>query len=261
VPPIELPDDAKIVVVGEVPSTPQVLVDDSFVRDLLSAKDLVAELTISTDTHQQLSAKLLNDLTKAGSKLEQARQQLKAPFIEYGRKIDAAAATVAQQIAQVKSDLGGKMRAYQHQQEELAREAERKRVAELKRLEDQRRAEEAERQRLADEEAARIRAAAPKIKAVEFDLPSEEPTPTEQKIAQVQAAPAIVAPKPQGVRYDVTLKFEVHDVRDLPAEYVLPTPNMPKIRGLTAGWKEGQPLPVVPGVRFYEDRQFRGTGR
>jgi hypothetical protein len=259
---IQPPDEpAEIVVVGDVPSSPQVLVNNAFVRELTSAEELVDGLEILSENNLQLSANLFNNLTKAASKLEDARTTLKAPFIDYGRKIDAAAAAVAQRIAAVKSALNVKMRDFREKQAAIAREAEQKRQEELRRLEQQRLAEERERQRLADEEAARIRAAQPKIAAVELDLPPDEPTPVEQKIAEVQAAPAIVAPKPQGVRYDITLKFEVEDVSKLPDAYVTKSANLSKIRGLTAGYREGQPLPVVPGVRFFEDRQFRGTGR
>ena len=134
-------------------------------------------------------------------------------------------------------------------------------MAEIRRLEDQKRKEEAERKRLADEEAERIRAAAPKVEAMELDLPPEAPTPIEEKIAVAQAAPAIVAPKPQGARWKVSLKYSILKISDLPAEYQVISPNEPKIRGLTAGWTEGMPIPTLPGVRFYEDRQFQGTGR
>lgn len=258
---IDPPEPTSIIVSGDMPATPMVLVDTPFVRELMDAEQLVAGLQITNSTHQALSGKLLNDLTKAGTKLEQARKAIKEPFLEYGRKIDATAATVQRQIDAVKQQLSGKMRVFQIEQDRLAREAEEKRQAELRRLEQQRQAEERERQRLADEEAARIRAAAPKVQELDLDLPAPAPTAVEQQIAAVHAAPALVAPKPAGARWNVSLKFEVQDVTKLPTEFVIPTANLPKIRGLTAGWREGQPIPVLPGVRFYEDRQFQGTGR
>lgn len=252
-----------ITVVGVLPPTPVALVESSFVQRLEEASASATALMIADANSQQIAAALLNDLTKAASGLENARKTVKEPFLNYCRKIDDAAKTVDFRITEIKRTVSAKMRLYQDRLDAEAREAERKRAAELARLEEQRRREEADRLKAEADEAARVAALKkPAIEQLDLpDAPPPPPTAIEQKIAAVQAAPAVVAPKPVGVRWTVTLKFEVRDVLQLPVEYQIPTANMVKIRGLTAGWREGQPKPVLAGVLFYEEKQFQGTGR
>ena len=73
---------------------------------------------------------------------------------------------------------------------------------------------------------------------------------------------AVVAPKPQGIHYRTTLKFDVIDVTRLPANLVIVTPNDAEIRRVfTTGWKEGDAIPTVPGIVFTVDKQPVVSGR
>lgn len=257
---IETPSQ-EIVVVGTFPPAPLVLVDNAFVQRLGQTEDIAKELIVRDETTQARAAALLNELTKAGTQVDNARAKLNEPFLDFQRKINATARVVQARIDNLKAILGGKLNAFRAEEERRAAEIELARQAEMRRLEAQQFREEQARRRAAEAEAARIRAAQPKIVEMEFDAPSAL-TATEERINAVLAAPVPVATlKPAGVRWSVSLRFEVMDVGKLPPEYVIWTPNMQKIRGLCAGWREGAAMPMVAGIRFYEDRQVVGTGR
>ena len=260
---LELPANREVVVSArELPAGTLVLVDDSFVAHLNETEEITRTLIVRDDVTQTRAANLLNELTKAATQVEKTRKQLKQPFLDFGRKIDGAADTVVGRISTLKGLLSGKLTKFQMEEEAKARELERERQAEIRRLEEKARRDlEAERKRLADE-AEKIRASMPKVQEMDFEMPAAAaPTAVEARIAQMQATPAVVAAKPAGARWIVGLKFTVEDANKLPADYQIVTANLPKLRGLTAGWKEGQPIPSVPGCKFYEDRQFVGTGR
>lgn len=256
---IEAPSQ-EIVVVGNLPPAPLVLVDSNFVAHLGETEGIAKELIVRDET-QARAAALLNELTKAATQVDNARTKLNEPFLDFQRKINATARTVTARIDNLKAILSGKLTAFRQEEERKARELEQARQKEVRRLEFIRQREESEKRRAAEAEAARIRAAQPKVVEMEFDAPVAPPTQTELQIAAVQAAPVITAGRPSGVRWSVLLRAEVVDIGKLPAEYVIWTANMPKIRGLCAGWREGNPVPVVPGVKFVEDRQVVGTGR
>ena len=68
-------------------------------------------------------------------------------------------------------------------------------------------------------------------------------------------APAPVFVRPAGVTFRTTLKFEVTNLDALPKIYVTRTVNEVAIRSTCCtGWKEGMALPIVPGIRFYAQK-------
>lgn len=252
------------------PSKVLLLAGTNFITSLKSVEAQIASLKI-TDAHSnQEAATLMQRLTTAGSALESQRKTLKAPFIEMGNKIDAAAKAPAARIATAKQLLSNMQTAFAVEQQRLAREAEEKRQAELAALERQRVKE-------AEEEAARVaeleRQAAEIAKQAESSgttiLEDEEeppvappPTVVEQKIAQLQAAPAVVVPKAQGVRMKVTLEPVVTDVNALADIFITKSPKIQAIKGAyCVGWAEGQPIPVCPGVKFEVKREVQSTGK
>lgn len=60
----------------------------------------------------------------------------------------------------------------------------------------------------------------------------------------------------------VTLRPTVTDVHLLPSSLVIVTANEAEIQRLfCAGWREGSPLPTVPGIKFELHREPIATGR
>jgi vacuolar-type H+-ATPase subunit I/STV1 len=266
----DLPQEEPVssaIVVQSLAVQPLVLVDEGFIAHLESVEKQSAQLAVKDDATLQSAATILNEITKAVTQVNKQRLALKAPFKAKMDEIDTVAAQVTDRISKIRSVLDPRMLAYRAEQDRIAQEAEEKRLAEIARLQRIER-EQAEAKRKADEAAAElIRKAAEANKApppeeMSFESPPEEQTPVQKQIEQVKAA--VVAPpasKPVGVRWIVTCKFEVFDELQLPPEYQIVSANEVKIRGLTMGWKEGQKMPYLPGVRFYEDRKVAGTGR
>lgn len=167
------------------------------------------------------------------------------------------------------------------------RRREQERLAELARLEKIQREEREAAQRQADaiaakilqEQAERDQQAAKEtldldaVHPVELppapeDLDTADPvappvelTPTEKAIQAlkypVATPPApIVAPKIQGVAFRSTLEIVSTDNGLLPDAFVTRMANMQALRAAyVTGWKEGQALPVCPGVVFRVKRE------
>ncbi len=253
---------------------PVVLADSRFLETLAQVEAQVAALAINDDAGAQAAADIQIRLTTAGKKLDATRKGLKAPFIEAGRLIDAAAREPMERIEAAKDKLKQRLTAYVIEQDRRAREAEAARQKELARLEAIRLAEEKEAKRLADEamrlqreqEAAALEAAEEgDVLLLEDSLEPEAPrekTETEKAIEAVRYAPAPVAAKPIGVSFRVTLVPTVTDLAALPDQFVIRTPNT---QGLIATfctpWKEGSAVPTCPGVSFEIKREPVSTGR
>ena len=93
----------------------------------------------------------------------------------------------------------------------------------------------------------------------------EPPPPAPKSQAQVALeaalhAPTPVAAKPQGVAMRATLKIASVDVAKLPEPFITKTANMAGIRATFCnGWKDGDALPVCPGVTFEVERSAAST--
>lgn len=78
----------------------------------------------------------------------------------------------------------------------------------------------------------------------------------EQKQAIILAAPVAVMAKPAGITFRTVLKMKVVDVSKLRSPYSYLVANEPLIRtNYCTGYKDGDPLPVLDGVRFIVDKQ------
>jgi hypothetical protein len=240
--------------------SPLRLASPTFVASLREVEARIAALKVADAATAQEAADLQGRLTKAGTMLESKRQELIAPVLDQQRKINALAKGPAERIERAKQVLKAQLTAYDTEQRRIAAEAERAQQAELARLEKIRREEEAaalakarKAARIAAENAAR----APKVA---LDLDDEEPPPApepppktevEKQIEVVRHAPAVVAPKVQGLAWKVTLVPVVVDVNKVPEMFVVRTPNLQALRStFCTGWKEGMPVPECSGVRF-----------
>lgn len=262
--------DQTITVAPVTPATPIVVCDSKFLSTLTAVEYEVASLKITDTQAAQAASGLLGRLTSAGSALEKARATLKAPFIAKGREIDEAAKAPAKRIEDAKDSIKRKVADYHEQQRKAAEEVERQRQAEIKRLEEVARQEEAERARKAAEMAKQAAAAieAAKAPVVDIDFGDDEPAAPPQKseaevaLERLKYAPAVVAERPVGVAFKTRLLIASVDVAKLPEPFVTRTANEQLIRATyCVGWKDGDPVPEVPGVAFKVDRQVASTGR
>jgi hypothetical protein len=252
------------------PAVPLVLCEPKFLQTIATVEREVASLNVVDAVSAQSAANLQQRLTTAGRMLETARTTLKAPFIAKGREIDEAAKAPAKRIEDLKAALSKRLTDYAAEQARIAAEEEKKRQAELRRLELLRLAEEKAEREKAEKAArdlaeAQAKAAVP-VEAFDFDGPAPEAEPvkseTELKIEAVKFAAPVVAPAPVGVAFKSRLIVRVVDVKALPDLYVIRTANETAIRTqFCNGWKEGDPLPELPGCEFTVQKTAVSTGR
>ena len=203
-----------------------------------------AEVMSVTDAESaQAAADFMRRATALAKEIEIARTEANAPALALQRAINAAVKSPADRLDAAKRTLQRKVGEWQAEQDRIRREAEVLRLKELARIEaEKRKAEDEQRRR---EEEAR-----------EANLPP--PPPIAAPVAQEVALPAVplVAPKVAGVRMRSTLTFEVTDAAQLPAALTLRLPDAAKIRAQFCQlWREGDPIPEVPGLRFAVDRK------
>jgi len=257
--------DQTITLPAITPATPLVLCNAGFLNTLAQVEREVANIKVDATT-AQAAANLLTRLTSAGTVLEKARAELKAPFIAKGREIDEAARAPAGRIEAAKSGIKAKVAAFQQEQERLAREAEVARQKELQRLEAKRIAEERAAILIAEERAAALAAKVAPQDIPEFDDGSEpEPAPkteTEKLIEKLQYAPAVAPVKPVGVAYRVALVIDKIEVDKLPDTFVTRTAKEAALRStFCAGWRETDPIPECPGCTFRISKTIVSTGK
>ena len=90
------------------------------------------------------------------------------------------------------------------------------------------------------------------------------PAAIEAMIERVRFGQWLVRQKTGGIpaRVIKALEFEITDVNALPADFVIRTANEGLIREtFCVGFKDGMPLPSVPGVAFTIEQQTVSTRR
>lgn len=275
-------DTTELILPAITPAVPLVLANRAFLSTLATVEQQVAALRITDAATQQVAADLQVRLTQAGNALERERKAIKQPFLDKCGEIDAAARPVAQRIDAAKNAVRTAITNFALEQQRIAAEAERARQAELRRLEairleEQRKAREKadELARIAAKALAEREAAAAAAKAANAPAPAEiidmgddcpdEPAPkteTEKAIEKLAYTPAPVVAKPVGVTFRTRLVLKVVDVAKVPDVFVVRTANEKAIAATyCTGWKEGMPLPTVPGCEFVVEKTPVSTGR
>ncbi len=265
-----MPDPAptSLEVVLTLPPAPLVLASAGFLSTLSQVEQEIAAMAVTDGPSAQAAANTQTRLTQAGSTLEKQRKALKEPFLEAGRAIDAAAQAPAARIEAAKGKVKRLLADYDAAERAKAALAEKARLAEIARLQKIAADEAAEEKRKTDAIAAELAAKAVSAPAAEeWDAAPEEPAPvqkteTEKRIEALVHAPAVVAPRPAGVTMKVTLVATVIDPNKLPDVFVERVPKTDAIRKLyCVGWKDGQAIPVLDGVKFEVSRVPVSTGR
>lgn len=239
-------------VVAELPLSPILVIPSDTLALVDTFRHAASQLAITSAQNAEQAATLLRQITDTANALESRRKEVKQPFLDAERKIDGVCKVPAATLDAARVALRGKLAAWQAEQERKAREEERRRQEELARLEKERR--EAE-ERARQAQAAAHAAAHAADSTDEFGVDSMLAEQQTAQLAQRQAALAIarteMPAKPAGITYRTTLRAEVVDVRLLPSHLVTVTPNEAAIRAqFCTGYKEGQPVPVQPGIKF-----------
>jgi hypothetical protein len=248
-----------------MPTHPLEVVDRHFAQRLVRYAERVDFLEINTAQDAQGAADLLKEVTAAQKWFDEARLNLKRPWIELARAIDERAKKPLAKLLSIKSALDTMLSDWDVREKARLAEEERRRQEELRKLEaeKERQAKEAREKALAI--AAEAAKANPSAEALDFDDAPAEPAPKseiEKRIEAVKFAPAVVVQKPTGVRVTVTLVATVIDASKLPEQFIIRTANEAAIRATYCQpWEEGAPIPELPGVRFTIERKTSSTGR
>ena len=255
---------ADLVIAGEIPPVPFVLLSGQFMEALELNEWNATHLDVTDEKTAQQAADLQRDLTSAGQALERERKRLIAPFVDFQREINAASAAPGQRIEVAKARLRSKLGSWQEKERARLAQIERDRQTELDRLrkkkdeEDRAAAESARKALEASKPKALAPAAAVPIRRLNL-VPKLPPPPpkseTQVAIERLEHAPApVAAAKPAGVRFVTRLKHKVIDMAVLPEPFVIRTPDDKKIREtFCVGFQKGDDLPICPGVEFISE--------
>ena len=231
-----------------------VLIDKGFMATFLDIEARSHELVIKDDLAATTAGALIGKLTRTSTTLEAERDKCKRPYFEAGKLIDAEAKKLQNRILSAKTKLNTALVNYQLDKAAKEREAEERRQKELQALELKRQQEEAAAAKAAAEAAKNTPVPSGEEFELDFgdDLPAEPvKTETEKRIEELKFAPAVPEQKIEGVSWRVTLQIEAVDVNKLPDIYVNRSANESLIRETyCVGWKDGDPMPEVPGVKW-----------
>jgi hypothetical protein len=276
---------AALQVLAERPiSVPVVLLEATTMQQIADLEARIAGLKIVDAASAQEGANLKLTVARLDKQIEDARVAVKKPFLDMERAIDLAAKKPAARLSAMRSTVQTELNAYLAEQERIREAEERRRREEAARIErlrveaeeKLRREQEAEARRVAEEskriadEEARLAAAASDDMPVEIaeeddeDLPPAPPSEAERTLAalNVQAATLAKAPvatvKPAGLRRCPVLLYDLEAIHRVPDELLRPRElDVGKVRALyVTGWKEGDPLPVVPGLKFRTETRY-----
>lgn len=224
-----------------LPASPLVLLKGEVIARIDDLVATAAVMTVADAESAQTAAGYMRAATTLAKEIESARTEANAPALALQRAINAAVKAPADRLDSAKRDLQRKIGDWQAEQDRIRREAEAAQRREAARLAEEQRKAEAEQARLAEE--ARL-----------ANLPP--PPPPAPVAPQVIAPLAPLPAKIEGVRMRSTLVFEIVDVAKLPAELTIRLPDSPKIRAQFCQlWRDGDPIPEVPGLRFSVDRK------
>jgi NADH dehydrogenase [ubiquinone] 1 alpha subcomplex assembly factor 7 len=259
---------------------PDVSIDPAFLaRRAELVESCEAVEFIASPRSQEAAVAILRDVAATLKSIEAARQEIKGPVLDLGRRIDAAAKEAVAPLVAHESRIKGLLSSYQAEERRKAAEAEAARQAELRRQAEERAKAEAEARRKAEAEAAELRRrneeALAKAKSEEERAAAERRAAQEARDAQARAeaerrrleeeakraaaaaAKPITAPRAAGMMTREVWVFEVTDLNALIAHdndvpegcrgFVRYEPNTANINAaIRNGMRE------CPGLRIYQ---------
>jgi len=228
---------------------------------------------ITGPEENQWATDALRDVKRLLKQVEDGRKLAKAPALDLGRKIDAAAEEFCQPLIVEEKRLTGLLTSYQAEQQRIAREAEQKRQAELQRQQEEerkrqaeidRQAREAEQARLAAERRereatdaeARARAQEAAKKAMDeiaalAAKKEKEAASAKLEQAELMRTPSPAAPKAAGTAVANPWVFEVTDIKALHAARPELVDLVVRRNDIITRIRQGER--EIPGLRIYQD--------
>lgn len=184
-----------IIVKNSLPPAIVALSADMVIRISDLEQRALSIVSITDQETYSRAEEILRERTRLEKETEEKRKQFKAPVLDLGRQIDAAAGEALAPLLAIKQTLGEKVLKFQA--EENARREAARRKAEAEALERQR-----ELQRQADEQARIDREAAAERARIQREIAAADPTqaapPDEDEppevVAEVVRAPVVVLP-------------------------------------------------------------------
>ena len=247
---------------------------DAYTRrtEVIDAAKFCPSAVTDADTQAEVT-NAVRDIKRLLKEVEDGRKAVKAPVLDIGRKIDAAAAEFTATLEAEANRLTGLLTTYETQQRRIAAEAEAKRQAEIKRQQDEarkaqeeieRKAREAEQARQAAERAAReatnaearAKAQDEARKAQEAQQQAAAEKVKQEEAAKLQQAELMRAPAPTvtraaGASVSAPWTFEVVDIKALhaacPDLVELSVKRSDVLAVIRGGARE------IPGLRIYQD--------
>lgn len=247
---------------------------DAYARraEVIEAAKFCPSAVTDADTQTEVT-NAVRDIKRLLKEVEDGRKAVKAPVLDIGRKIDAAAAEFTATLEAEANRLTGLLTTYETQQRRIAAEAEAKRQEELKRQQEEaelarkrallletearekreaaeraaREATNAEARAKAQEEARKAHEA--QQQAVAEKAKQEEATKLQQ--AELLRAPAPVVTRAAGASVSAPWTFEVVDIKALhaakPELVELSVKRSDVLAVIRGGARE------IPGLRIYQD--------
>ncbi len=204
--------------------------------EIIEAANFCPPAVVDADTQTEVT-NVLRDIARLLKETEDGRKLVKAPVLDLGKRIDAAAAEFVQTLEAQKARLNGMLVAYETEQRRIAMEAERVRQAEIARQQKEareaqekieREAREAEQARLAAERAAReatnaearAKAQEEARRAMEAQQQAAAAKAQQEEAARLQQAEllrqsAAVVTRAAGASVQTPWTFEVTDIKAL----------------------------------------------
>ncbi len=240
--------------------------------EIIEAANFCPPAVTDADTQTEVT-NVLRDIARLLKETEDGRKAVKAPVLDLGKRIDAAAAEFVATLEAQKARLNGLLVAYETEQRRIAMEAERKRQEEIARQQKEvreaqekidREAREAEQARLAAERAAReatnaearAKAQEEARKAMEAQQQAAAEKARQEEAAKLQQAELLRAPTPvvtraTGASVQTPWTFEVVNIRELytanPDLVELSVKRSDVLAMIRTGTRE------IPGLRIYQE--------
>lgn len=247
---------------------------DAYTRrsEVIESAKFCPPKVVDADTQTEVT-NVVRDIKRLLKEVEDGRKAVKAPVLELGKKIDAAAAEFVATLETEANRLTGLLVGYETEQRRIAAEAEAKRQAEIRRQEAEaraaqaeieRKAREAEQAQLAAERAAREatnaeararaqeearRAAEAQQQAAAEKAKQEEAAKLQQ--AELMRAPSPTAPKAAGTAVSQPWVFEVTDIKALHAARPELVDLVVRRNDIITRIRQGER--EIPGLRIYQD--------
>jgi flagellar biosynthesis GTPase FlhF len=243
--------------------------------EIIEAAEFCPKAVNDADTQGEVT-NVLRDIARLLKETEDGRKLVKAPVLDLGKRIDAAAAEFVQTLEAQKARLNGMLVAYETEQRRIAMEAEVKRQAEIARQQKEareaqekidREAREAEQARLkAERDAreatnaeARAKAQEEARKATEAQQQAAAAKAQQEEAAKLQQAEIFRAPAPAvtraaGASVQTPWTYEVVDIKALyaacPDLVELSVKRSEVLALIRSGTRE------IPGLRIYQETRI-----